>query len=576
MRTGLEGFGLGPADDRTPDAILRRLLREASEAIPGLSPDPKQADPVVVMLLKAFSREYADLYKELDNTVELAYRALVMRLLQFPRGPKPATTVLEIESKDPTVAVPSSLEVLCERPVTDRQGRSYPAHFTPVSDTRMSAFDPAYIAYVGTDGRGLLWTVRAGRIRKGMEGEAESFAAPGPACPFLLVALEGQDVVHEDPCTVFLMGPDSAVNGCLWGRWSIAGPDQMVPIPIVQDRGSFWVPALRDDPGVAEDPEFFSFRTTSRNIRSAYETRFVPLGGEALLRAPAVSPAAGGTELPALLAPARGVRSWIRIDLDPRLTLADLEGLFLTTRAILAANREPRTTGALDLDNSPAQIWMLPEDVTRSNLLAIDEVTDLRSGHAFLPDLPDREPGPRMYRLTEVEDARGARLAVRLHTDQPPSAGVRVEIRYSLCLGPIANGLASGSVRVIFSPKDFPGIVSATSLVPTLGGEPAPSVSDADFALRSLLRTRGRAVSRLDYRDLARAYDPGRVMDVEIGRGVKMGSRGPVACIEAVVKTRPGAFGSDLERRVFRDRLERYLLDRAPAGTHLRLGIRES
>ncbi len=574
MRTGLEGLGPDPADDRTPDAILRRLLRDASEAIPGLSPDPKQADPVVVMLLRAFSREYADLYKELDNTVELAYRALVMRLLQFPRGPKPATTVLEIESKDPTVAVPSSFEVLCERPVTDRDGRSYPAHFTPVSDTRMSAFDPTCIAHVGADGRGQLWTVRGGRIRKGIAGEAESFSAPSPANPFLLIALEGRDASGDDPCTLFMMGPDSAVNGCLWGRWSIAGPEP-VPVPLIQNQGPFWVPALRDEHRRAEDPELFSFRTTSRSIRSPYESCFVPLGGEALLRAPAASPAAGGTELPALLAPSRGIRSWIRIDLDPRLTLANLEGLFPTTRAILAANREPRTTGALDLDNSQSQIWMLPEDVTRSNLLAIDEVTDLRSGHAFEPDLPDRQPGSRMYRLTEVEDSRGARLAVRLHTDHPPSAGVRVEIRYSVCLGPIANGLASGSVRVIFSPKDFPGIVSATSLVPTLGGEPAPPVSDADFALRSLLRTRGRAVSGLDYKDLARAYDPGRVMDVEVGRGVKMGPRGPVACIEVVIGVRPGAFGSDLERRVFRDRLERYLLDRAPVGTHLRLGIRE-
>ena len=86
MKAGLDGPRNPDAASKTADAILHRLLAEASDSIPGLSPDPKQADPAVVMLLKAFAREYAELYSDLDDTVGLAYRALVERLVQFPRG----------------------------------------------------------------------------------------------------------------------------------------------------------------------------------------------------------------------------------------------------------------------------------------------------------------------------------------------------------------------------------------------------------------------------------------------------------------------------------------------------------
>jgi len=571
MKAGTEGPHREQDPARTPEAILERLLREASETIPGLSPDPKQADPVVVMLLKAFAREYAEVYRDLDDTVGLAYRALVERLIQFPRGPSPATTVLEIESKDPSFAVSAGFEILCERPVADREGRNHQVHFTPIAETKLSPFEVSHFCFIDAAGEGRCWPAREGKASRGLGGAGKSFRAPPPANPALLIAIDSGGGAAGDPCVLFLHGPEPAVRSCLWGRWSLAG-EGLPLIALGNDLGGFLIPALRDDRRVPE-PDLFSFRSSVKGIASPYAPCFVPLDAGLLLEKAVPAPAAGGSQLAGLLAPARGRRAWVRIDMEPQAAVSQLDGLKISTRSVLAANRETRTSGALDLDNSPVQLIPFPEGVTHENLLSIDDVIDLRTGHRYELDSPDREPGPRSYRLTHAADARDARLALEVRTSAPPEPGARIEARYSLCLGSVANGLAPGSVRVILSPKDFPGVVSASNLVPTIGGGPAPSLTDADLAFRCVLRTRGRAVSRADLEDLAYSFDPARIAAVRVGRGVMLGKRGPRICADVAVAPRPGAFFSDLEREVFRDRLARHLDARAPLGMAVRVEV---
>src|SRR5262245_46227592 len=148
----MTGWGWLRPEERDFDAILHRLLKEASETIPGLSPDPKQADPVVVMLLRSFAREYAELYNQLDDSVGTAYRILVSRLLAFPRAPEPATTVLRLETRDSRGPIPTAFQAVASRPVPIPGRRSTQALFAPISEGEMSRFEVAALVLVDPSG----------------------------------------------------------------------------------------------------------------------------------------------------------------------------------------------------------------------------------------------------------------------------------------------------------------------------------------------------------------------------------------------------------------------------------------
>ena len=558
-------------EERDFDAVLRRLHKEAADVIPGLSADPKQADPVIVMLLRAFAREYVDLYHLLDDSVGLAYRTLVSRLVAFPHAPEPSTTVLKIQAKDAGARIPIDFEAMSGQPVVLGSRRTAQAHFSPFEEGVVSSFEVSAVVLVETSGN----ATRLGPPPAGAgPGRWQASARRSPA---VFVALDSAEPSPTDLATLFLYGDERAVRQCLWGSWSIpaakggagrgiAGrPPEPVLIPgeVFYERSPF-------------EPPLFTFRSDTRRIRSPYEPRFISVGGETLVAEACLAPAELAQPGPSLPAP-KGTRHWVRIELPVDADLASLRELKVATNAVLTANRELRTSGAIPVDATPIHTWMFPEQVDLDNLLRLERVIDLKTGYLYhSSDTREGLDSPRAYRLVEWLDGERRALKVELLNRETPLRPSQIEIVYSLTLGPAANGLEPGTISQIYTPPQvFPALVSVTNLVPTLGGRPARTADHEEDELRSALRHRGRTVVASDYLDAVRAFDPERVQDVRIGRSVVRGPRGLRSAVLLTVDINPASFVSALEQEAFRTRMEAYLQDRSAMGEQVEVRLGE-
>ena len=553
------------------DAVLQRLLREASETIPGLSPDPRQADPVVVMLLRAFAREYAELYRLMDDSVGMAYRTLASRLLTFPRAAEPATTVLRLETKDPGARIPTEFHAVAPQPVSIPGRRSAQALFSPIAEGRISSFEVAALVLVEPSGA-------ATRLPDPpCPGLPTRWQARPRATPALFVALDSMVPAADDRAEIFLYGDAQGVRSCLWSHWHV--PDRLggVGVGLRSERSEpAFVPGNEFHDRLPFDPPLFTFRSDLRRLSSPYEPQIVAVGGPSLLSQACAVPRELG-EATTGLPPARGVRHWVRVTFPTATDPGALMGVQARTNSVLAANREVRSSGAIVVDDTPVHSWSLPDDVSFENLLRIERVLDLRSGYEFSP-ASTREglDAVRGYRLAEWAEGDRRRLRVETLNREEPRRRTEIQIDYSVTLGPAANGLAPGTVSVVFTPAQvFPGLTTVTNLVETRGGRAAPPPELQEEELRLALRARGRAVVADDFIQLAQAFDPERIREVTLSRGVTRGPGGLRSSLVVTGRTPAGSFVNDLDRDSFRRRLAAHLQDRCSVGETVEVRLME-
>jgi hypothetical protein len=559
-------------EERDFDAVLQRLLKEASEAIPGLSPDLRQADPVAVMLLRAFAREYVELYRLMDDSVGLAYRSLVSRLLTFPRAPEPATTVLRLDTKDPGARIPTEFHAVAAQPVTVPGRRSAQALFSPIAEGRTSSFEVAALVLVAPSGG-------ATRLPDPpYPGLPDRWQAKPRATAALFVALDSADPAADDRAEIFLYGDAQGVRSCLWSPWHV--PDRLggLAVGLRSERPEpAFVPGGEFHDRVPYDPPLFTFRSDLRRPSSPYEPQIVAVGGPSLLSQACALPRELG-ESTTGLPPVRGVRHWVRITLASDADLGAVTGIRARTNSVLAANRELRSSGAIVVDDTPIHAWVLPDDVSLENLLRVERVLDLKSGYEFSP-ATTREglDAVRSYRLAESAEGDRRRLRVEVLNREESRRRSEIQIDYSLTLGPAANGLGPGTVSVAFTPAQvFPGLTAVTNLVPTLGGRAAPAAELQEEELRLALRARGRAVVANDFVQMVRAFDhEQRIREVGLARGVARGPHGLRSSVVVTGRTPAGSFVNELERESFQRRLAAYLQDRCSIGETVEVRLAE-
>lgn len=166
--------------------ILQRLLTDAAQQVPGLSADPTLTDPLARLLLSAVAREYARLYRKLDQVIDLAYERLVQSLLAFPRAPVPSSTVLQLAVKDPGTRVGGALRVVGRKAVSvEGRQEERAVHFGPLEQVE--------IPRVG--GPAVLLQAAAGDVHLLATGDEPIGVAPKPV-PAWRGSASDHPVVH--------------------------------------------------------------------------------------------------------------------------------------------------------------------------------------------------------------------------------------------------------------------------------------------------------------------------------------------------------------------------------------------
>lgn len=544
------------------EAILRRILQQASQEIDGLSADPKLADPVVLLLLRAFAREFAELYLEVDRTTDRAFRALVRRLLTFPRAPRPAHTVLQFQASDPGVVVDESVMVVGRRAVAAGSGQEdRPIYFTPLRACRLGEAAPTAVILITPGGDASLLQA-SGVFRPGpAESGPPGWRAPAASGALeLYIALDGRP--PADPARApgfYLDGDERVCRACLWSTWERLGPGGAVDARL--EPGRLIVHRPRDP-----DPEPFSFRSDTRATWSPFESLLVRLPSGEAAAAPEVPAGAGGPAAAGVPRPADGRRAWWRVRLPPGTDPDRLRDLRLRGDCVPAINRQVCRL-SFNIAAVPEQGVTLP--VTLQQLLGVEEIEDLGSGRVFRDrSAPGGYREPRSHRLREDPEGR---VVLLLRDELLGGRPTRIQVRYATTLGSAANGLDRGSVAALYESR--PGLRGVVNVAPSAGGEAARPLPEQEDELRTALRTHGRCVVAQDYREMARLYDPRRIGAVEVRPGVMRADRGLRRCVEVIVEVPPGEFVSEAESEHFLEGLQAHLLSRSPVTEAVRVTL---
>lgn len=544
-------------------AVLERLLKEAASVVPGLSPDEKLTDPLVRLLLAAVSREYARLYAKLDGVIDLSYRKLVESLLSFPRGPRPTSTVLHLTVKDAGTVIDENLQVVGRKALGGADGHDERSiHFSPAGEETLSGVPSPTLVLQETDSARLL--AEGGEAPGTVPSAGREWATdPEPGVHLHL----GFDVPPEPVSSslpLFLVGDETTVGGLLWSRWE-AGP--------AGETREFVPGVLRELHPWHESaaPRLFCSRTDQSRPDSVYDRFFVRLDPTFLL-------AGQGVRYPAVLGaieagylPSVPQRCWIKVTVPESVSARSLWTLRALTNCVVAFNVN-RQFASFNLGTEPFQSVELP--VAFRDLFRLDEVHDSANGDVYA-DAEGAQALGSDHRYHLDTSASGKAL-LRLSSRAPTSRPRKIEVSYATTYGDAADGLGTGSVDVIYDARLTPGVAEAVNVVPSAGGSPAGVERHHADELRAVLATRGRATTRHDYLQLARAYDPRRVADVAVERGVVQTPGGVTSCVHVRVTPASGVFHGTLERESFRKSLHEYLQARAPAGQPVLVSLEET
>ena len=549
-------------EESSAQAVLERLLREAADAVPGLSSDPTLTDPLVRLLLSSVAKEYSRLYGKLDEVIDLAYRRLVQNLLSFPRAPSPSSTVLQLTVKDPHTRVDDDLRVVGRMAIpVGGQQEDVAIHFAPLQPHSIPGLPSPVVVLEDPSGVSEV-------LAEGGEAPGET-ARSGGSCDLdyapratLHVGIDLPSGHDQEALLLFIAGPAQAVRRLVWSSWG-AGESGVGFVPGQAQGMESW-----DGRG---NPPLFRGRTDIEVPDSPYDSGFVELKSDLLMAGVGSAPRAVDAAIEAGILPSAPRRCWVQIQLGKGLSPADARQLRILTNCVVAFNQNLESA-VFDLNRQPVQQVDLP--VAYDELFRIIEVRD----------------SANILRYEDAERLRGVAAPDRFHMESTNSGGVRlllratsrserprrIEVTYTTTMGELASGLGPGSISSIFDRRLLPGVLDAVNVVASTGGGEATSQPDHVAELRALLTSRGRAITRKDFEDLTMAFDPSRIESVEIGRGVLRSREGFVSCVQIDVMVAAGSFTGKLEREEFRAGLHDHLQSRAAAGQAISVRLKEA
>lgn len=539
------------------EQVLARLLSEAASQIPGLSSDPSLTDPLVRLLLAAVAKEYTHLYRKFDEVIDTAYRQLVDSVLTFPRAPQPSSTVLQLGVTDGGTVVDENLVVIGRKAMPDGETfKERNIHFAPYSEERVPGLQPPVVLRQTMDGTVSLCAAGA--------PPAAGQVDPGPA-NWLHVGFALPAGFEIDSIPLFLQADDGdLVTGLIWSTWQIGeGHDGLSFVPGIEQGSGDW-----DGRG---NPPLMRSRSDVRRPKSPFDRSFVHIPVERLRRGDAGLPAAVTAATAAGLLAAEPRRHWVSIRCAEHLDPEALVGASFRTNCIVAFNLQT-AVARFKIGRALSEVVDLPE--TYDQIFRVDEIRDA----ANVTHYADAETSAalRADAVYHLDHHPSGLVRLRLMTRTEPARPRAIEVMYTTISGAEANGLAAGSVDTVYDRRLAPGVADAVNITASAGGLAAPQREWLATELRAQLATRGRAVTRHDFEVLTRAYDPKRIHDVEVGRGVMRGTHGVTSCVQVTVGCSANAFHGELERTYFVQGLQQYLEARSPADLQVLVNLEPS
>lgn len=547
------------ADEADADAVLRRLLQEAARAVPGLSSDPSLTDPLVRLLLQSMSREYARLYRELDDVVGRSYRRLVEQMLSFPRAPRPSSLVLRLRARDRGLRVDQGLRVIGRKAIATASGpQDTNIGFSPLQSTVVAGLGGCVVVLETPDGR----AQRIGDLQDPLVGAAPAGPAWNLESGGELRLFIGVDVAPSDDLdelVLFFEASDAVREAVVWSRW-IAGHDGDVVIPAEHERLGAWHGVI--------GTEALRSRSDRGMPRSPYDRGMVHLDREFLESGrgkvpPTIERGVGAGHLAST-----PLRVWLQVELHDQEQPARFSTLRVHPDCVVGWNIEEETSlvsGGIE----PEQRIVLERGF--ESIYRVEEVRDTANAVVF-ESVESRGGFNAEYRYHLDMDAQ-QRAMLRLSSRKSAARPRALEVDLLHTLAGEANGLDRGSVSIIHDRSRCPGVDEAVNVTPSTGGEAAAGLPRHGEELRTALVTRGRAVTRHDFARLARQFDPDRVAEVEVGRGVARRETGVVSCVDVRVRANEGALQTEPQRRAFEAELHDHLQERACAGTAVRVRV---
>lgn len=546
-------------DEADADAVMRRLMHEAARAVPGLSSDPSLTDPLVRLLLQSMSREYARLYRQLDDVVGRSYRRLVEQMLSFPRAPRPSSTVLRLRVRDRGLSVDEGLRVIGRKAISTPSGpQDTNLSFSPLGPMTVAGLGGCVVVLETPDGR----AQRIGDLTDPFLGAA----AAGPAWNLEsggeLRVFIGVDVAPSDDLdelVLYIESADAVREAMVWSRW-IAGHNGDVLVPAEHERLGSWH-------GVA-GTEALRSRSDRGTPRSPHDRGLVHLDREYLESGRGQVPPTIERGIAAGHLASTPLRVWLQVELHDQEQPARFSALRVHPDCVVAWNIEEETSlvsGGIE----PEQRIVLERDF--ESIYRIEEVRDTANAVVF-ESVEARGGFNAEYRYhldMDPEQNAMLRLSARRNAARPRS--LEVDLLHSM--GSQANGLDPGSVSIIHDRNRCPGVDEAVNVAASAGGEESAGLPQHGEELRAALVTRGRAVTRHDFVRLAQQFDPARVAQVEVGRGVTRRETGVVTCVDVKVRAHEGALQTEPQRRAFEAELHDHLQERACAGTAVRVRV---
>lgn len=537
--------------------VLERLLAEAAEQIPGLSPDPSLTDPLVRLLLSAVAKEYSHIYSKLDEVIDTASRQLVDNMLTFPRAPQPSSTVLQLGVSDGGTRVDENLVIVGRKSMPDGDSfKERNIHFVPYDEEEIPGLPPAIILRQTTDGQVSLCTTEAPVPAGNVD--------PGPA-NWLHIGLDLSSAADMEEIPLFLQAAnDDLVAGLIWSTWSL-GDDKNSPsfIPGSRQANSNW--------NGRGNPPLMRSRSDIQRPPSPFDQRFVTLSmdrlrqhGRPKLDAAASASAAG------VLDPSLRLH-WLSIRCAEHLDPGALAGVRFLPNCLVAFNLQT-DVAQYKIGRTMSEVVDLP--VAYEELFRVSEVRDAENVIEYVDaETSDSLQAEAVYHLDRHPDGH---VRLRLMTRSDPQRPRSIEVMYTVTSGFEANGLALGSVDTVYNRRLAPGVTSAVNISVSAGGQAAIKKPWLSSELRAQLATRGRAVTEHDFEVLTRAYDPDRISGVRVGRGVMRGPQGFTSCVQVKVRCLDGTFHGGRERTQFRQGLQEYLMARSPADLQVLVELESS